>query len=153
MRREARQRACNRRSRRGSNGLRCVQPATIEETIGVSLGKIVTDAGYRGHEGFDGGSASQRPFDGLGEAALVAGDMDLEHLVLWRSCQLVRELRKYPAQHSGGISMTSYILDNAVGLVTPEEIDRTLSLFDNPGFVFASPAMFSAWGQRPQVAT
>jgi len=40
--------------------------------------------------------------------------------------------------------MTSYILDNAVGLVTPEEIDRTLSLFDNPGFVFASPAMFSA---------
>lgn len=27
---------------------------------------------------------SQRPFDGLGEAALVAGDMDLEGLVLWR---------------------------------------------------------------------
>lgn len=33
---------------------------------------------------FDGGPASQRPLDGLGEAAPVAGDMDLEHLVLRR---------------------------------------------------------------------
>lgn len=33
-------------------------------------------------DGFDGGPASQRPFDDLGEAALVTGDMDLEHLAL-----------------------------------------------------------------------
>lgn len=33
-------------------------------------------------DGFDGGPASHRPYDDLGEAALVAGDMDLEHLAL-----------------------------------------------------------------------
>jgi SAM-dependent methyltransferase len=37
-------------------------------------------------------------------------------------------------------------------LVTPEEIDRMLSLLDDPGFVFASPIMFSASGQRPKIA-
>lgn len=49
----------------------------------------------------------------------------------------------------------SQVRDEALrkGLVTPEEMDRTLSLLDDPGFVFASPVMFSAWGQRPQVAT
>ena len=38
-------------------------------------------------------------------------------------------------------------------LVAQDEMDRMLSLFDDPGFVFTSPIMFSAWGQRPQVAT
>ena len=49
----------------------------------------------------------------------------------------------------------SQVRDEALrkGLVTPEEMDRTLSLLDDPGFVFASPVMFSAWGQRPQDAT
>ena len=39
------------------------------------------------------------------------------------------------------------------GLVTPEEIDRMLSLLGDPEFVVASPVMFSAWGQRPHAAT
>ena len=39
------------------------------------------------------------------------------------------------------------------GLVTSEEMDQALSLLEDPGFVFASPIMFSAWGQRPQTAT
>jgi SAM-dependent methyltransferase len=49
----------------------------------------------------------------------------------------------------------SQVRDEALrkGLVTSEEMDRTLSLLDDPRFVFASPVMFSAWGQRPQVAT
>ena len=38
------------------------------------------------------------------------------------------------------------------GLVTSEEMDQMLSLLEDPGFVFASPIMFSAWGQRPQTA-
>jgi hypothetical protein len=38
-------------------------------------------------------------------------------------------------------------------LVTPEEMDQALSLLEDPGFVFASPIMFSAWGQRPRTAT
>jgi SAM-dependent methyltransferase len=48
----------------------------------------------------------------------------------------------------------SQVRDEALreGLVTPEEIDRMLSLLDDPGFVFASPVMFSARGQRPQDA-
>jgi SAM-dependent methyltransferase len=49
----------------------------------------------------------------------------------------------------------SQVRDEALGngLVTPEEMDRTLLLLDDPGFVLASPVMFSAWGQRPRVAT
>jgi len=38
-------------------------------------------------------------------------------------------------------------------LVEQDEMDRMLTLLDDPKFVFASPIMFSAWGQRPQVAT
>jgi SAM-dependent methyltransferase len=46
----------------------------------------------------------------------------------------------------------SQVRDEAVreGLVTEKEMNRMLSLLDDPGFVFASPVMFSAWGQRPQ---
>lgn len=40
-----------------------------------------------------------------------------------------------------------------VGLVTPGEMDEMLSLLEDPGFVLASPVMFSAWGQRPQTVT
>jgi SAM-dependent methyltransferase len=49
----------------------------------------------------------------------------------------------------------SQVRDEALreGLVTPEELDRMLSLLDDPRFVFASPVMFSARGQRPQGAT
>jgi SAM-dependent methyltransferase len=38
-------------------------------------------------------------------------------------------------------------------LVTHDEIDRMLLLLDDPRFVFSSPVMFSAWGQRPRAAT
>jgi hypothetical protein len=38
-------------------------------------------------------------------------------------------------------------------LVEQDEMDRMLTLLDDPRFVFASPIMFSAWGQRPQVAS
>ena len=34
-----------------------------------------------------------------------------------------------------------------VGLLTHEEVDQMQSLLENPGFVIASPLMFSAWGQ------
>ena len=37
-------------------------------------------------------------------------------------------------------------------LVTPDDITRLMSLLEDPGFVFASPVMFTAWGQRRQVA-
>ena len=48
----------------------------------------------------------------------------------------------------------SQVRDEALrnGLVTPEEIDRMLSLLGDPEFVLASPVMFSAWGQRPHAA-
>jgi len=49
----------------------------------------------------------------------------------------------------------SQVRDEAVreGFVTPDEMDQALCLLEDPGFVFASPVMFSAWGQRPQTAS
>jgi SAM-dependent methyltransferase len=49
----------------------------------------------------------------------------------------------------------SQVRDEAVreGLVTPDEMAETLSLLEDPAFVFASPVMFTAWGQRPQTTT
>ena len=46
----------------------------------------------------------------------------------------------------------SQVRDAAVGegLVTPDDITRVMSLLEDPGFVFASPVMFTAWGQRRQ---
>jgi ubiquinone/menaquinone biosynthesis C-methylase UbiE len=46
----------------------------------------------------------------------------------------------------------SQVRDAAVGegLVTPDDITRIMSLLEDPGFVFASPVMFTAWGQRRQ---
>ncbi len=38
------------------------------------------------------------------------------------------------------------------GLVTQPEMERMLALLEDPAFVFASPVMFSARGQRPQEA-
>jgi SAM-dependent methyltransferase len=37
-------------------------------------------------------------------------------------------------------------------LVTQDEIDRMLLLLDDPSFVYSSPVMFSASGQRPRAA-
>jgi SAM-dependent methyltransferase len=49
----------------------------------------------------------------------------------------------------------SQVRDAAVseGLLTPDEITRVMSLLEDPGFVFASSVMFTAWGQRRQAAT
>ena len=48
----------------------------------------------------------------------------------------------------------SQVRDEAVRkeLVTYDEIDRMLLLLDDPSFVYSSPVMFSASGQRPRVA-
>jgi ubiquinone/menaquinone biosynthesis C-methylase UbiE len=48
----------------------------------------------------------------------------------------------------------SQVRDAAVseGLVTPDDIARVMSLLEDPGFVFASPVMFTAWGQRRRAA-
>jgi ubiquinone/menaquinone biosynthesis C-methylase UbiE len=48
----------------------------------------------------------------------------------------------------------SQVRDEAVraGLVTLAEMERMLALLDDPAFVYASPVMFSAWGQQPQAA-
>jgi ubiquinone/menaquinone biosynthesis C-methylase UbiE len=37
----------------------------------------------------------------------------------------------------------------ATGLITAEELDRMLTLLDDPGCAFASQTMFTAWGRRP----
>lgn len=56
--------------------------------VGIALGEGQEVAAHTvvvlemADDGFDGGPASQRPFDGLGEAALLAGDMDLEHFAV-----------------------------------------------------------------------
>lgn len=35
------------------------------------------------------------------------------------------------------------------GLVTNQEVDRVLEMFDDPAFAFSTPIMMTAWGQRP----
>lgn len=47
---------------------------------------------------FDGGPASQCPLDGLGAAAPVAGDMDLEHLILRRVVAAIAGVGDDPAE-------------------------------------------------------
>jgi SAM-dependent methyltransferase len=37
----------------------------------------------------------------------------------------------------------------AAGLSTAEELDRMLTLLDDPAVAFSSPTMFTAWGRRP----
>ena len=39
----------------------------------------------------------------------------------------------------------------AAGLSTSEEMDRMLTLLDDPAVACSSPMMFTAWGRRPAI--
>jgi hypothetical protein len=64
------------------------------------------------------------------------------HLSIWRGTSLGARLDRANFEQ---------IRDEAVGadLVTDQEIDAFLALLDDPDFATSSPAMMTAWGQRP----
>lgn len=76
--------------------------------VGVALGEGQEVAAHAvvvlemADDGFDGGPASQRPFDGLGEATLVAGDSAAEIAIAKPRCQCDRYCPEAEDHNGGG---------------------------------------------------